>query len=100
MTDFAAVEHSQANLVAKALVEALHGVGSKGRIVTGIGRALVSDVQSHGPLVIIDGVAEDGQAYRIAQHYSQVNLTIVLSDYEPGEGPEADARPSDAKPVE
>ena len=88
MTDFAQAEHDQANLVAKALVEALHGVGSKGRVVTPIGRAMVSDVQSHGPLVVIDGIAEDGQAYRMAKHYSQVDLTIVLTDYEPGLAPQ------------
>lgn len=93
MTDFAQAEHDQANLVAKALVEALHGVGSKGRIMTAIGRAMVSDVQSHGPLVVIDGVAEDGQAYRMAKHYSQVDITIVLTDYEPGEGPEKNTSP-------
>ena len=44
--DWAQREHDKANLVAKALVEALHGVGSKGRIITPLGRALVSDVQS------------------------------------------------------
>ena len=88
--DFAQREHDKANLVAKALVEALHGVGSKGRIMTPIGRAMVSDVQSHGPLVVVDGIAEDGQAYRMAKHYTQVDVTIVLTDYEPGEGPEKD----------
>ena len=86
--DFAQREHDKANLVAKALVEALHGVGSKGRIMTSIGRAMVSDVQSHGPLVVVDGIAEDGQAYRLAKHYSQVDFTVVLTDFEPGEGPE------------
>jgi len=81
-------EHQQANLVAKALVEALQGVGSKGRIVTPMGPAMVSDVQSHGPLVVMDGITESGEAYRIAKHYSIVEVTIVLGDYEPGEGPQ------------
>ena len=75
------------------LVEALHGVGSKGRIMTPIGRAMVSDVQSHGPLVVIDGIAEDGQAYRMARHYTQVDVLIVLTDFEPGQGPEKTATP-------
>jgi hypothetical protein len=86
--DWAQRDHDRANLVAKALVEALHGVGSKGRIETAIGRAMVSDVTAHGPLVVIDGVAENGEAYRMAKHYSQVDMTIVLTDFEPGEGPE------------
>ena len=38
-----------------------------------------------------DGLAEDGQAYRMARHYTQVDVLIVLTDFEPGEGPEKDA---------
>lgn len=78
-------EHEQANLVAKALVEALRGVGSKGRVLTALGRAMVSDVQAHGPLVVMDGIAESGEAYRMAKHYSMVEVTIVLGENEPGE---------------
>ena len=78
--------HTLANYSAKALVEALAGVGEKGRIVSPRGLAMVSDVQAHGPLVIIDGVTEGGEAYRWAAHHSQVSHFIVLTDRLPGEG--------------
>jgi hypothetical protein len=54
-----------------------------------MGPAMVSDVQSHGPLVVMDGITESGQAYRIAKHYSIAEVTIVLGEHEPGEGPGA-----------
>ena len=76
-------EHECANYCAKAIVEALAGVGEKGRIHTPRGLAMVSDVRSHGPLVVIDGSTEDGEAYRWAGHYSQVSQFIVLTDREP-----------------
>jgi hypothetical protein len=78
--------HMHANLCAKALVEALTGVGEKGRIVSPRGLALVTDVRSHGPLVVIDGVTEGGEAYRWAGHYSQVSQFTVLTERLPGEG--------------
>ena len=96
--DWAQRDHDKANLVAKALVEALHGVGSKGRIITPIGRALVSEVQSHGPLVVIDGHLEDGTAYRLARHHSQVDVMIVLTEFEPGEGPEKETMGASSAP--
>ena len=93
-TDYA---HEQANYCAKALVEALAGVGEKGRIVSPRGLAMVSDVRAHGPLVVIDGVTEGGEAYRWAGHYSQVAEFTVLTDRKPGEGmdPAAAAKFSD-----
>ena len=86
--------HQQANYCAKALVEALSGVGEKGRIVSPRGLAMVSDVFAHGPLVVIDGVTEGGEAYRWAGHYTQVAQFTVLTDRKPGEGmdPAAAAR--------
>lgn len=78
--------HLNANLCAKALVEALTGVGEKGRIVSPRGLAMVSDVQAHGPLVVLDGVTEGGEAFRWAGHYSQVSEFVVLTDRRPGEG--------------
>lgn len=98
---FAAHEHNQANLAARALVEALHGVGPKGRILTPRGLAGVSDVRSHGPLVVVDGVTEGGEAYRIATHYSEVDYMIVLTDTEIGaDVDEAAADSNDGAPTE
>ncbi len=70
--------HIRANYAAKAFVEAYGAVGEHARLVTPRGLAVVSDVQAHGPLVVIDGYVEKREPFRWAVHPDALNATIVL----------------------
>lgn len=77
-----AAAHIKANFAAKALVEAIQGVGEKARLVTERGLAAVSEVRAHGPLVIVDGFIYPGdgntEPFRMAVHPDALAATLVL----------------------